>query len=421
MRNIFFLACLSISPVVLLAQLPAGSIASYPFDNSAADISGNGYNGTLVSTSNAANRFSTANSATAFTAGTSSGTLPGTLATALSNDFTIGYWFLTTMTAPTSSQWYGGTSLIDAEVCGQTNDWGTALIDGGKVCMGIGNPDLTIKSTLSTYNNGAWHFVTATRNHTTGVIILYIDGAQVATTSGTNTGVLSAPSLIGLGRNPCVASGVYTGTLDDLIAYNRVLTATEVTNLYNYYNTTPLPLHWVSFTGQVEGGLVQLKWKTENSVNNDHFEIERSTGNSDFSVIGVLSDKDGIDIAAGSSLYNFIDISPSKGNDFYRIKQVDKDGKYSWSSILSFSPGNASARIHLKTNPVANELILVNNDRIFIQRIQIMDISGRVLIDQAPYSSNPLLQINTSPIPPGYYLLRVNATDTNTTIGFVKL
>ncbi len=421
MRNIFFLACLSISPVVLLAQLPAGSIASYPLNNSAADISGNGYNGTLVSTSNAPDRFSTAGSATAFTSGTSSGTLPGTLVTALSNDFTIGYWFMTTMTAPTSSQWYGGTSLIDAEVCGGTSDWGTALIDGGKVAMGIGNPDITIKSTLSNYNNGIWHFVTATRNQTTGVVILYIDGSQVATTSGTSTAARTAPPFIGLGNNPCVPSGVYTGSLDDLIAYNRVLTATEVTNLYNYYNTTPLPLHWVSFTGQIEGGQVQLKWETENSVNNDHFEIERSTGNSNFSVIGVLSDKDGIDIAAGSSLYNFIDISPSKGTDFYRIKQVDKDGKYSWSSILSLSPGNASVVIHLKTNPVAGELILVNNDRIFIQRIQVMNISGRVLIDQTPYSSNPLFKINTPAIPPGYYLLRVNATGTNTTIGFVKL
>src|SRR5260221_3261051 len=137
MRNIFFLACLSISPVVLLAQLRAGSIASYPLNNSAADISGNGYNGTLVSTSNAPDRFSTAGSATAFTSGTSSGTLPGTLVTALSNDFTIGYWFMTTMTAPTSSQWNGGTSLFDSGVfCGTTAS-GTAHIDGSRVGIAV--------------------------------------------------------------------------------------------------------------------------------------------------------------------------------------------------------------------------------------------------------------------------------------------
>jgi len=422
MRNIiYFLGCLSISPIQLLAQLPTGRIAAYPFNNSATDISGNSYNGTLVSTSNDINRFSTANSAIAFTAGTSSGTLPAALATAVSNDFSIGYWFKTTMSASANTQWYGGVGLVDAEVCGGTNDWGTALIDGGKVCMGIGNPDITIKSTISTYNNGAWHFVTATRNKAAGTIILYVDGSQVATTSGTNTSALSAPTLVGLGRNPCVATGVYTGSLDDIIAYNRVLTATEVTNLYNYYNAIPLPLHWKSFTGRVEGGLVYLKWETENSVNNDRFEIERSTEGTDFLSIGVLPDKDGLDIAVGSSLYNFTDRNPSKGNDFYRIRQVDKDGKVSWSSILEFSLRNAFSGIHLQTNPVVDELVLVNKDQILIQRIQVMDLSGKILIDQALNSDNSLLKINTLSLRWGYYLLRFSAAGNNTTIGFVKL
>jgi hypothetical protein len=422
MRNILFiLLCLSVCPKLLFAQVPAGNIAAYSMNNSANDMGSNGYNGTLTGTSATANRLGTANLATAFTAGTSAGTLPAAFATALSNDFSIGYWFKTTMTAPTNAMWYSGVSLVDAEVCGATNDWGTALIDGGKVAMGIGNPDITIKSPLATYNDGLWHFVTATRNMAAGVIILYIDGAQVATTSGTNTGALSAPNLVGLGRNPCVASGVFTGSLDDMIAYNRVLTATEVGNLYAFYNINALPLKWKSFTGRVEEGQVYLQWETENAVNNDRFEIERSTDGTRFSVIGTLQDAYGNGQLAVSAAYTFTDVNPSKGDDYYRIRQVDKDGSYTWSAILRLSLNNPSTALHLQTNPVTDEATLVNNDLLLIQRMQVMDISGRVLLDQAVYSNNSLLKINTRRLGPGYYLLSVRSGTDHRTMRFVKL
>jgi len=421
MRNkIIFLCGLFIIPRLLLAQLPAGSIAAYPLDNSTTDFGSSSYTLTLTSTSATPNRFGTSNSATAFIAGTSSGTMPLGLETAISNNFTFGYWFRTTMSAPSSPQWYGGAGLVDAEVCGVTTDWGTALIDGGKISLGIGNPDITIKSAGS-YNDGIWHFATVTRDMTAGAIALYVDGSQVATSSGTNTTALTAPPLIGLGRNPCVTSGVYTGSLDDMIVYNRVLSAPEVTSLYNYYTAIPLPLHWVSFTGRVEDGLVHLKWQTENSVNNDHFEIGRSTNGTNFSVIGIVPDQDGINSPGGSSVYNFTDNSPSMGNDYYRIMQVDKDGKYSWSSILALSVRAGSSGMHLQANPVKGNATLVNDDQNLIQRLQVMDVTGRILVDQAPGTINTLLPINTTDIRPGYYWLRIFTPANKKTIGFIKL
>src|SRR5258705_994170 len=203
---LFFL--LSAASFPSLAQVPSGYVGSYHLNNSAVDNSGNGYNGSLTSTSAGLNRFGASNEATSFTSGSSTGSLPSGLVTALQNDFSICYWFKTSMTANSSSQWYGGQALVDAEVCGGTPDWGTALFDGGKVCMGIGNPDLTLKST-SSYNYGHWQFLTAVRNKAAGSIILYIDGSQVATTSGTTTSALTAPTFLGLGKNPCSSSAMF--------------------------------------------------------------------------------------------------------------------------------------------------------------------------------------------------------------------
>jgi len=405
-------------PIILVAQLPSGGVAFYPLDNSANDIGSNGYNGTLTATSAVANRLGAAGTATGFTAGTSTGTLPSGLVTAMQDDFTIGYWFRTTMTAPSSTQWYGGSALLDGEVCGGTADWGTALIDGGKVSLGIGNPDITIKSTSATYNDGAWHFVTATRNEAAGVITLYVDGAQVATTTGTATTARTAPTLIGLGRNPCVATGVFTGSLDDVIAYSRTLSSTEVSNLYAFYTAVALPLKWISFTAQSRNGGVDLKWTTADVSGNDHFEIERSTGGGEFAMIGALPDNSGV---SGGASYSFTDPSPGPGVDLYRIKQVDIDGKYSWSSTAEVSVMSPAGKLYLRTNPVGPALTLVNSKQQMVRGLQVADLSGRVLVDRVCNSSATLISENVAWLKPGYYFLRVWSGGATTTIGFIKL
>jgi hypothetical protein len=407
-------------PFFLFAQLPSGAVALYPLNNSANDISGNGYDGTLTSTTGAANRFATSGGATGFTAGTSTGTFPVGLVTAMQNDFSIGYWFNSTMTAPGSTQWYGGTALIDAEVCGGTSDWGTALINGGGIAFGIGNPDITIFSPSTGYNDGNWHFVTATRNAAAGTITLYIDGTQVATTSGTATTARTAPTLIGLGRNVCAATGVYTGSLDDAIAYARELTPTEVTNLYNYYNGIALPLTWLSFTGHASAGQAILEWQVANMTDNDHFEIDRSTDGVTFSQIGAQPTASTTPIQ-GIQVYHYTDLNPAPGQNFYRIREVDLDGRYSYSSIIVVDPAIASTAIRLQTNPVRNVLTVVNPGRQTIDRLRILDLSGRIVLDQAINSANTTVTANIFSLQSGYYLLRLSSATMISTLPFIKL
>ena len=407
-------------PFFLFAQLPSGAIALYPLNNSANDVSGNGYDGTLTATTATANRFTIAASATGFTSGTSTGTFPGSLVTAMQNDFTIGYWFNTNMTASSSTQWYGGAALVDAEVCGGTSDWGTALINGGAIAFGIGNPDITIISPSTGYNDGSWHFVTATRSASAGTITLYIDGAQVATTTGTATTARTAPTLIGLGRNVCVSTGVYTGSLDDAIAYSRVLTSTEVSNLYNYYNGVPLPLTWLSFTARATGSDVLLQWQVGHVSGNDHFEIEHSIDGIDYHPIGVESKSDN-QLILDEQTYRFTDPNPAQGQNFYRIKQVDIDGHYTYSSIVEINIASASAAIRLQTNPVRDAVTLINPGLQMITRLQILDLSGRIILDRTLNSNNGQITADIHGIQRGYYLLRFSTGTTMSTIPLIKL
>jgi hypothetical protein len=394
----------------LSAQLPSGSIAEFQLNNTATDISGNNYNGSLNSTTATTNRFGLSGMATAFTTGTSTGTLPIGLVTAMQNDFSIGYWFKTNMVAAGGAQWYQGNALVDAEVCGGTNDWGTALINTGKVCMGIGNPDITIISATD-YNDNNWHFLTAVRNKGTASITLYIDGTQKGFSSGTNPGALTAPGFIGLARNVCSGTPLYTGSLDDIIVYNRALSGVEVTNLYNFLAAFVLPLHWISFTGELTPGGIALKWVTEEAGNNDHYEVEHSTDGEHFTPVGTVANNAGITMDAGRIAYSFIQPTPGAGIHYYRIRQTDRDGKYSYSTTIKLTVHNLSSGLYLLSNPVHDELVLMNLNRVMVRQILILDISGRVAKKMGTASGEGTITSAIGDLSAGSYIIQVNGEE----------
>jgi hypothetical protein len=213
-----------------LAGLSDGLVAHYPLDGDVNDVSGNGNhgaaNGEIALT---IDRFNKANGAYSFDGVNDYLRLPNTV----SRDFTVAFWLKTVKQAPTGTHWFEGWGLIDAEGCGIVNDWGLALIDGGKVSFGIGNPDTTIKSTAMV-NDSNWHFILGTRTQSTGTFQLYIDGVLQATEKG-NSNTLQAAPWIGIGNNSCSVSANrnwLNGTIDHIRIYNRILTDTETQQLY---------------------------------------------------------------------------------------------------------------------------------------------------------------------------------------------
>jgi hypothetical protein len=391
-------------PSLAYAQLPLGFVAKYQLNNNTAnDISGNNYNGTLKSTTATVNRFGVTNAAVLFKSGSSYGTLP----VMVENDFSIGFWMKTTMNANSGTQWYQGQSLVDAEVCGVINDWGTALINGGKVAFGVGNPDITIISPAGvSYNDGSWHFVTVTRSQSLGASALYMDGVMVTSGTGLNTGVLNSPSIIGLGRNNCTGAD-YAGALDDIIFYNRVLSSAEVTTLYNTSDAYALPLNWLSFTGQKDLSDVNLSWLISNADLTQNFIVERSTDAINFSEIGNLAEKDGIASAGGNLLFSFSDLQPFEGINYYRINEVGPDGTNYFSKILAIKYQQSVSGIHILANPVHNMLVICNPGQQSIGEMELMDMTSRELIHQFSASQNSLITINVTRLIPGYYLLRI--------------
>ena len=101
---------------------------------------------------------------------------------------------------------------------------------------------------------------------------------------------------------------------------------------YSYMTNIALPVEWGNLSAKRQATSVQLRWCTWSEHNSRHFEVERSSDGSSFSTIGRLR-------AAGESHetldYLFFDESPLAGQAYYRVKQVDFDGRFECSKIVS--------------------------------------------------------------------------------------
>ena len=92
-----------------------------------------------------------------------------------------------------------------------------------------------------------------------------------------------------------------------------------------------VPVELVSFTGNSVNGKVLLEWKTATELNNNGFEVQRKTAESDFATIGFVK---GQGTATNQKEYSYTDRNLVDGNYFYRLKQIDYNGSYEYSNVI---------------------------------------------------------------------------------------
>ncbi|GIV26649.1 MAG: hypothetical protein KatS3mg027_0463 [Bacteroidia bacterium] len=115
--------------------------------------------------------------------------------------------------------------------------------------------------------------------------------------------------------------------------------------------TNPLPIELVDFTGYPRDGYVELYWKTATQINNDYFVLEKSKDGSNWQQLVVVK-------GAGTSYvpmeYIETDMQPYEGFNYYRLKQVDYDGSYTYSKIIAVEYKRIAKSIEpvLYPNPV---------------------------------------------------------------------
>jgi len=116
-----------------------------------------------------------------------------------------------------------------------------------------------------------------------------------------------------------------------------------------------LPMHFISVGAQRKTGATEVRWKTASEDGVDHYEVERMNTNGSFGMIGSLKSHNSIT----ETEYLYLDGLPLVGTAMYRIRSVDKDGKYGYSRVVSVSENNNATGFMVLNNP-AHEAIYVS-------------------------------------------------------------
>jgi hypothetical protein len=150
-----------------------------------------------------------------------------------------------------------------------------------------------------------------------------------------------------------------------------------------------------------------LNWTTSGEINNDRFEIQRSTSNTDFETIGSVA---GNGTTSKSLSYTFADNHPEDGTNYYRIKQLDKNGNVSYSPTVSVKFD--FRKIEIFPNPAHHKIYIRNNNKFSnhqFLKIQLLDFSGKVLFNQTSKGGDQnIITVNIpAKISNGMYLIIV--------------
>ncbi|WP_169749211.1 T9SS type A sorting domain-containing protein [Flavihumibacter petaseus] len=175
----------------------------------------------------------------------------------------------------------------------------------------------------------------------------------------------------------------------------------------------PLPVTWLDFTGRYANGTTLLNWTTSIEKDNAEFTVERSADSHDFTAIGTVAGKGTSNL---TNYYNFTDGAPLNGDSYYRIKQTDFDGKFSYSKTIRVSVnGNSTAGVRLFPNPLnASQQLTVENSSLKNKKVTVSIISAAGAIvrqEQATFGSDSRLRLNVTNLTKGSYFLRVQYND----------
>gem|GEM_PF-1845554 len=302
----------------------------------------------------------------------------------------------------------------------------------GQIGLANGGDAIQVRQPDGTFYHG-FGFSTPTLTDTFTVFPVFMEGALSAFNTNKGTGAakvtyLNCGSWYFTGNYQTGAATADIGTTAETPgqannADNEDLIASVASGAFNYAELTSnlpcpeiLPVTLVSFTAYLnDNNIVELGWTTAGEKNNDYFLVEKSRDQKQWAAAGRVK---GAGNTAGITSYKLIDDKPYEGTSFYRLVQVDFDGRKAISGIAMIGNAAPGEQLLVYPNPVNGLLTIDGKYGNTINKVVIHDVTGRVVYQQG----NPVmpLHIRTDAWNSGSYFISVQQATEVTNLRVVK-
>lgn len=277
-----------------------------------------------------------------------------------------------------------------------------------------GSPN-TLPGATNKYNNRYWNI------RSFGAAGTY--AADLTFTDFTIGHLNTTDAALGLYRRDNNSDGVWSfvklssAITPTSVTFNAVDTFGQFTVASN--GTSTLPVSLIAFGAKAQKDAVNVTWSTSNEISSSHFDVERAyEGSEDFEAIGTVK-------GAGNSKnvlnYVFVDAKADLSQTiYYRLKQVDMDGRYKYSPVAVVTPQTDEKGISVYPNPLAEgDLhIAFTADNAQVATVTVTDITGKVVYTENvnTKAGRNQLNIGSSVMEKGVYFvtLSVNGSTQNT-------
>jgi hypothetical protein len=315
---------------------------------------------------------------------------------------------------------------FDINTEGFTGDFGWSANGSGQLessGVNLGTSKTLTTSTLflpSTETTVAWSFnLSGTANVSSYVVTAKYSSGNIIRTVEVCTG----GALTTTGANlifAAVAPVEIIGTNFQLeITFHSTSNGTKImvvdnfkTNAFN--SAIILPVNITYFSASAATAAIKLTWLVSAESNVNRYEIEKSSNGKTFAKIGQVA-------ASGLVTYIYLDSKYSTGSNYYRLKAVDNDGKFKYSSVVLYKVGKNGISLRAYPSP-ARELVFIQHDKATsTSSLELLSIDGKVLQTIQPTAGTVETSVSLTALKPGLYFVRyVNTNGEIETLKLVK-
>ena len=177
-----------------------------------------------------------------------------------------------------------------------------------------------------------------------------------------------------------------------------------------------LPVHFTNVAAELKGDYINVSWKTASEQNMTGYTVERSSDGAHFISVGSVAAND-----KSTNVYDFKDAGYANGENYYRIKAIDKTGAATYSSIVKVSVSETiNKSISIYPNPVIGKVISIalNNQDANLYNVQLVSSNGKIVaskqINHLGGSSVNTFDVSSLNVK-GLYFLRITSAEGQTT------